>query len=155
MRRMVLKTGQFPRILILDDITRLSPYPILGGGFADIWQGKLSDGTKVALKVLRLFSNTEEEKARINKVSSANILTIEHILIQRMKEFHSETIIWSQLHHPNILPFLGVCTTLFEWRPTMVTPWMERGNALNYMSKTPAVDKFILVSGLNGVLKSY
>ena len=81
MRRMVLKTGQFPRILILDDIARLSSYPILGGGFADIWQGKLSDGTKVALKVLRLFSNTEEEKARINKVGSTDILAIGHILI--------------------------------------------------------------------------
>ena len=78
---MISKTGKLPRILILDDIARLSSYPILGGGFADIWQGKLSDGTKVALKVLRLFSNTEEEKTRINKVGSTDILAIGHILI--------------------------------------------------------------------------
>ena len=79
MKKIVLNTGQFPRSLIVDGINCLSSYPILGGGFADIWQGRLIDGTVVALKVLRVFRNTEEEKARINKVCKADLLYIRHI----------------------------------------------------------------------------
>ena len=79
MKKIVLNTGQFPRSLIVGGISCLSSYPILGGGFADIWQGRLIDGTVVALKVLRVFSNTEEEKARINKVCKADQLYIRHI----------------------------------------------------------------------------
>ena len=37
----------------------------------------------------------------------------------------------------------------------MVTPWMTRGNALNYMKDTPAADKYNLVSKANIVLKVY
>ena len=81
MRSIVLSTGEFPSSLILRDVSRLSLYPILGGGFADIWQGKLSDGSIAALKVLRLFKNTEEEKTRTNKVCTADKLTSSYILI--------------------------------------------------------------------------
>ena len=37
----------------------------------------------------------------------------------------------------------------------MVTPWMTRGNALNYMNDTPTADKYNLVSKANIVLKAY
>ena len=74
-----MSTGEFPSSLILRDVSRLSSYPILGGGFADIWQGKLSDGSIVALKVLRFFNNTKKERVRLNKVSSAGVFAFEHI----------------------------------------------------------------------------
>ena len=54
MRSIVLSTGEFPSSLILRGIDRLSSYPILGGGFADIWKGTYK-GQEVAIKILRTF----------------------------------------------------------------------------------------------------
>ena len=54
-------------------------------------------------------------------------------------------MIWTQLHHHNILPLLGICVDLFDARPAMVTPWMVHGNTLNYLSKNSSVDKLSLV----------
>ncbi|KAI6025737.1 kinase-like domain-containing protein, partial [Pisolithus orientalis] len=40
--------------------------------------------------------------------------------------------IWSQLQHENIIPLLGI-TTKFDRTVSMVTEWMERGNAHQYV----------------------
>ena len=43
-----------------------------------------------------------------------------------------EVHIWSKLHHDNILPVLGF-TTKFDETISIVSPWMERGNAHAYV----------------------
>ncbi|KAI6112193.1 kinase-like domain-containing protein, partial [Pisolithus croceorrhizus] len=49
-----------------------------------------------------------------------------------------EINIWSQLRHENIMPLLGI-TTKFDNTVSMVTEWMERGNAHRYVQNM-AVD---------------
>ena len=75
LKRLVLKSGVFPSNLFVHGAKRVGRNAVAGGGFADIWQGKLLDGTIAALKVLCLFKNTEEERARTNKVCTADKLT--------------------------------------------------------------------------------
>ncbi|TFK21659.1 kinase-like protein, partial [Coprinopsis marcescibilis] len=61
-----------------------------------------------------------------------------------------EAVMWSRLNHPNVLPFLGV----YFWRPnpssdlervSLLSPWMERGNVLEFLERYPSADKTSLV----------
>ena len=71
MQKIVIGTGIFPSSLILEHDIDIPAPSRLGGGFANVYQGKRTDGAIVALKVLRSFANeTEEEKARSNAVST-------------------------------------------------------------------------------------
>lgn len=56
-----------------------------------------------------------------------------------MQHFTLEAILWSQLQHPNVLPFLGL-EPQEQGMPLMVLPWLGRGNVMDYMrelSSTP------------------
>lgn len=44
--------------------------------------------------------------------------------------FCSEALVWQQLQHKNILPFLGVDLMTFRSLHCMVSPWMEKGNIM-------------------------
>ncbi|KAK0485349.1 kinase-like domain-containing protein, partial [Armillaria luteobubalina] len=44
---------------------------------------------------------------------------------------------WRQLHHPNVLPFLGVNKTLFAPRYCLISPWMDNGNIMSYLQVHP------------------
>ncbi|KAH8796244.1 kinase-like domain-containing protein [Flagelloscypha sp. PMI_526] len=70
----------------------------------------------VCFKVLRIFQGTERRQ-------------------RVLKEFCHETLVWRQLQHPNVLPFLG------------------HGNVLSYLTANPSHDRlsFVLdiVNGLN------
>ncbi|KAK1224262.1 hypothetical protein PQX77_012840 [Marasmius sp. AFHP31] len=109
-----------PPTLFLRDIEKEhSSWPLRGGGFADIWKGRsTSDGRSLCLKVLRMFAESDE--VRRKKIVS---------------EFCREALVWRQLNHPNVLPFLGVNTELFAPGFCLVLPWMENGDILKYMKK--------------------
>lgn len=51
-----------PSRLHMEEVENLSTTRVNGGGFADIYNGKLSDGRVVALKVPRCFGKAEEIK---------------------------------------------------------------------------------------------
>ena len=68
LNKIVKDTGRFPTSYILKGVSCLTAFPILGGGFADVWQGNLLDGTLVALKALRIFANSKEDQERVRKV---------------------------------------------------------------------------------------
>ncbi|KAF8183738.1 kinase-like protein, partial [Mycena galopus ATCC 62051] len=44
-----------------------------------------------------------------------------------------EALLWKDLHHPNILPFLGIDRNSFPSSLCMVSPWMEHGTVMNYL----------------------
>lgn len=54
-----------------------------------------------------------------------------------------EIRIWTEVKHENIMPLLGI-TTKFDETVSMVTEWMERGNAHHYVQDV-AVDPRPLV----------
>lgn len=43
-----------------------------------------------------------------------------------------EVLIWRQLHHPNIIPLLGIDP---KKRLSIVTPWQESGTTNDYLRK--------------------
>ncbi|KAF8207057.1 kinase-like domain-containing protein [Mycena galopus ATCC 62051] len=115
--------GILPEELTIANVVLLSDYPIAHGGFANIYHGKYtkSDGHDegVALKVLKIFENQSEERR--------------HIL---HRNFFKEALAWHYLKHKNIVPFLGVESTIFPspFR-AMVSPWMPQGSVLKYMTQ--------------------
>ncbi|KAJ7875377.1 kinase-like domain-containing protein [Mycena olivaceomarginata] len=48
-------------------------------------------------------------------------------------KFCREALVWKDLHHPNILPFLGIDRDSFPSSLCMVSPWMEHGTVTNYL----------------------
>ena len=48
------------------------------------------------------------------------------------KNFLKEVHTWSKLNHPNVLPLIGI-TTDFECTVSIVSPWMEKGNARDFV----------------------
>ncbi|KAK0447531.1 kinase-like domain-containing protein [Armillaria borealis] len=113
----------FPQCFRMSDgIIRDKGDPIDGGGAADIWRGTLG-GKGVCLKVLRTFSLTAEERKRL------------------LKELCREAVIWKQLHHKNILPFLGLNTTSFGGRYCLISPWMNNRNIIKFLESNQDHDR--------------
>jgi hypothetical protein len=48
---------------------------------------------------------------------------------------HKEAIVWRQLQHPHVLPFLGLDQGLFSDndRISMVSPWMDNGTLCQFV----------------------
>ncbi|EJD00108.1 kinase-like protein, partial [Fomitiporia mediterranea MF3/22] len=44
-------------------------------------------------------------------------------------------IIWRQLRHRNVLPFIGVCDNLMTEVNLLVSPWMDNGDLSTFMKK--------------------
>ncbi|KIK53354.1 hypothetical protein GYMLUDRAFT_1026591, partial [Collybiopsis luxurians FD-317 M1] len=108
-----------PSSLMIQDIKRKGQNPVAGGGFADIWRGSLNE-KPVCVKVLRLTIE-QDEKARDDI----------------RKQFCHEALVWRQLHHPNILPLLGVNTDLFHPSFCLISPWMENRDVITFLKQNP------------------
>ncbi|KAI3615824.1 protein kinase, partial [Moniliophthora roreri] len=102
-----------PQSIYLEDVSKEGSHPMFGGGFADIWRGRLNGKQDVCLKVLRVFTASYNEAKLI-------------------KELSSEILIWRQLRHPHILEFLGITRELFSPSFCIVSPWMLNGTVMSY-----------------------
>ncbi|KAF5350719.1 hypothetical protein D9756_008761 [Leucocoprinus leucothites] len=121
MKRLCLKSGVFPHPLILRGV-QYEGEPIAAGGFGDIWEGTYQN-IPVCVKVTR-----QVEKSK-------NALF--------MKIFAKEAIIWSQLSHPNVLPFYGVYLLENQrGQIALVSPWQENGNIAMYLKANPDSPRF-------------
>ncbi|KAF9644752.1 kinase-like protein [Thelephora ganbajun] len=87
--------------------------PECSGGFADVWKGR-HDGREVAAKALRVHSTNNLDQIR--------------------KRFCREVVTWRTLHHPNVLPLIGV--TMTEKRFVMVSEWMDNGNVNEFLKRS-------------------
>ncbi|SJL00670.1 uncharacterized protein ARMOST_03983 [Armillaria ostoyae] len=95
-------------------------------GTDDIWKGRLHD-TQVCLKVLRIFISGED-RAKV------------------IRDFCWEALVWRQLRHPNVLPFLGVSEDLFALSYCLISPWMVNGNIMSYLQAHPDHDRLTSVA---------
>ncbi|KAJ3932141.1 MAG: kinase-like domain-containing protein [Lentinula lateritia] len=116
-----------PNSFSVDDVIRIGTHAVSGGGFADIWLGRLNN-MNVCLKVLRIFTSN-------GKVSQ-----------QVLKEFCEEALVWKQLDHPNVLPFIGVNEILFSPSYCFISPWMKNGNIMTYLENHPEQNRFPWIS---------
>ncbi|KAE9399078.1 kinase-like protein [Gymnopus androsaceus JB14] len=105
--------GVLPPTMFLKGLVCESKHPVAGGGFADVWIGRLNDSQRVCIKVLRFFLQGSDRETLLKALSK-------------------EVLLWRQLRHPNILPFLGVNTELFSPSFCIISPWMSNGDAISY-----------------------
>ncbi|KAJ7653215.1 kinase-like domain-containing protein [Mycena polygramma] len=115
-RRLVIQLSVaadlLPSSLGIHDIQHASQFPLAGGNFGDIFKAQ-HHGEFVALKRLRLFQVDSDEGRQIRQ------------------KFFREALIWKNLDHDYVLPFLGVDSETFPGFFCMVSPWMNKGALVN------------------------
>ncbi|KAJ7698157.1 kinase-like domain-containing protein [Mycena metata] len=119
------RSSRHPQCFAIPDLQLTGP--VAGGGFADIWTSNFHNQT-VCVKIMRVFETVDVE-----------ILS---------KAFRKEAIIWRQLAHPNLLPFIGIFYQDIGTRRRLclVSPWMENGNIYNYLGSNPVgINRLTLV----------
>ncbi|KDQ49609.1 hypothetical protein JAAARDRAFT_89283, partial [Jaapia argillacea MUCL 33604] len=97
-------------------VSKTGEYPCGGGGFSALWHGSF-DGTKVTIKVLRIYvTRKADRESKVNK------------------DVCREIFIWLRLIHDTILPLLGFC---FSFSPTtsLISPWMSNGSAKDFLQE--------------------
>ncbi|KAF9071877.1 kinase-like domain-containing protein [Rhodocollybia butyracea] len=119
-----------PPSLIIHDVEKEGTSAVAGGGFADIWRGKVK-GRPVCLKVLRLFLE-QDERARMNI----------------RDQFCREALVWRQLRHPNILPLLGINSDLFSPSFCLISSWMKNKDIITYLRANPVDDVSSVLSDI-------
>lgn len=50
-----------------------------------------------------------------------------------LQMFCKEALIWKQLDHPHVLPFLGIDLEIFPGFMCMVSPWMQHGTIMAHL----------------------
>ncbi|THU93880.1 kinase-like protein [Dendrothele bispora CBS 962.96] len=126
MIRLSKQSGFYPRCFVLNDIEKIGDHPIAAGGFGEIWKGLLG-GRLTCLKVVKIYGDSEVDKL--------------------VKGFLKEAILWRQLDHPNVLPFLGLYfLDTSKQRVCLISPWMENGNLTQYLKENPqdSIDRVVL-----------
>ncbi|KAG9100520.1 hypothetical protein FS749_014764 [Ceratobasidium sp. UAMH 11750] len=106
------------------DLSEQPSMAIAGGGFGDVYLGRLQDGTGVAIKAVRnhILAQATMSKAR--------------------KRAMRELYVWSRVKHQNVQELIGI--VMFQGRLGMVSPWMENGNLAEYVQRYPGVDRYEL-----------
>ncbi|KAJ8085079.1 hypothetical protein PM082_003861 [Marasmius tenuissimus] len=116
-----------PASLFINDVTKEGTQPCNWGGYSDIWKG--TQGTQaVCLKVLRVHAQDRQQKED-----------------KLVKACHKEALLWTRLNHPNLLPFIGVNTTLFHPDFCLVSPWMANGDIIRFLELNPRHDRLVLI----------
>ncbi|KAF8155305.1 kinase-like domain-containing protein [Mycena galopus ATCC 62051] len=100
-----------PSSLTIHGLGNTKTDPVSGGGFADVYKEHFQ-GNWVALKRLRVFQTDGDENLQIRR------------------KFCREALIWKNLDHDYVLPFLGVDSESFPGFFCMVSPWMNRGSVV-------------------------
>ncbi|KAJ7136910.1 kinase-like domain-containing protein, partial [Mycena epipterygia] len=122
LRRLSGRFFSLPPSYFIYDAVRESQNSVAGGGFADIWLGRL-DGRRVCLKVLRFHTSSTPQA------------------LQNLT-FCREALCWAGLDHPNILPFLGVNEQIAPYQSfCLISPWMDHGNLMNFLESNPDFDR--------------
>ncbi|GAB1525531.1 hypothetical protein RhiTH_008694 [Rhizoctonia solani] len=119
------------------DIDSLEPHPFARGAFGDVRRGSLRDGTPVAIKCLRFY--TQAQTTGRHKLEKKSL---------------KEIRVWSFLNHENVLPLLGLCVVNNELG--MVSEFMPNGTIQEYIRNNPGVDRYQLLNVVvdaNGVPK--
>ncbi|KAF9256018.1 kinase-like protein [Marasmius fiardii PR-910] len=118
MIRLSKKSGLHPKCLLIQNVHKLGAHPIAAGGSGDVWKGIIGEppGRTVCLKVVKVYLTSDIE--------------------QLFQGYLREAIVWRQLKHPNLLPFLGMYYLEDETQFCLVSPWMDKGNLVQFLRAT-------------------
>lgn len=122
---------RFPSSLHITGVSNRDEHATFHGGFGDIFPAS-HQGNPVALKRLRIFTGDPTTTQR-TRIVSVNLIPPSYLLMTVAQKFCREALIWEGLHHPFILPFLGIDSETFPSALCMVSPWMRNGTVLKYL----------------------
>ncbi|KAF9255252.1 kinase-like protein [Marasmius fiardii PR-910] len=116
------KSKLIPQALMINKVETLEDDPVDSGSFGNLWMGKLEG-------------------------KSGLVHSGYDVLVQA---YMQEAVVWQQLEHPNVLPFMGVFyMNEKQTELCLVSPWMENGNLCQFLKtaseKKVAVDHYLLV----------
>ncbi|KAJ6542666.1 kinase-like domain-containing protein, partial [Mycena capillaripes] len=118
-RRIICKLyaacDRLPSALFITGVSGKEEHPTFGGGYGDIYRASHGNRT-VALKYMRAVHFMRGSELRRIRL-----------------KFCQEALVWKDLDHPHILPFLGIDGDSFPSSLCMVSPWMEHGTVMNYL----------------------
>ncbi|KAJ6476178.1 kinase-like domain-containing protein [Mycena sanguinolenta] len=117
LRKLSASCDILPSSLFITGITGKEQYPTFGGGYGDIYRALYGKQT-VALKYMRAVQFVRGSELREIRL-----------------RFCREALLWKGLHHPHILPFLGIDQNNFPLSLVAVSPWMEHGTVVNHLKK--------------------
>ncbi|KAL0565486.1 Rho guanine nucleotide exchange factor, partial [Marasmius crinis-equi] len=127
MLHLAKNSGLHPKCLAIQNVKKLGEYPIDAGGFGEVWKGNVGDSSQpVCLKIMKIYRDSDVESLS--------------------KEYLREAILWRQLKHPNVLPFLGIYQ-LEQRQLCLISPWMQKGNLLQFLraARREDIDHYTLV----------
>lgn len=133
--KMAVSHSILPSTLVLRGVELVDGKQHGAGGFADVYWGNYR-GYKVALKKLRVYiMATDTQKVNMRKVRiidpPLSQIYLKFVFVR--KSFLRESIIWKNLVHEHIVPFLGVSEDVFEGTLCMVLPWLDNGSLRHYI----------------------
>ncbi|KAG8773670.1 hypothetical protein FRC12_002387 [Ceratobasidium sp. 428] len=106
------------------DMATCSEHPISSGGFGDIYRCRLKDGTHVAIKTIRKYTDSSEQNQKI------------------LKHAAHEIYAWSKCKHPNVQPLLGLA--MFRGLIGMIAQWESNGSMPQYLERHADADRCIM-----------
>ncbi|KDQ49924.1 hypothetical protein JAAARDRAFT_42528 [Jaapia argillacea MUCL 33604] len=109
------QSRRFPRSYSLNQgVEKEEKESVHPGGFADIYKGTYKN-QPIALKRTRLFHKDLHETQKL------------------LRMFFNEVVVWRQLDHPCIVPFIGLWYEEPNPIPGMISPWMAKGSARRFV----------------------
>ncbi|KAF9644348.1 kinase-like protein [Thelephora ganbajun] len=97
--------------------------PVASGGSGDVYEATLND-LKVCVKRVRIYPKDN--------------------LVNPLKTFYQEAVVWKHLEHKNIVQLLGITATPLQ----LVSEWMPGGDLTDYIRKCPDAGRLGLLSDI-------
>ncbi|KAG8704893.1 hypothetical protein FRC08_001962 [Ceratobasidium sp. 394] len=107
------------------DLSTCSEYPVSSGGFGDVFKGRLTDGSPIAIKCMRIIVNPYADGDQ-----------------KHLKAAAREIYAWSKLQHRYIARFLGLA--YFRGQIAMISPWAEHGSLPVYLARRHRINRPLL-----------
>ncbi|KAG6807068.1 hypothetical protein H0H92_008930, partial [Tricholoma furcatifolium] len=120
LQQQVRESGDLPASYLINHV-KSSGIVEASGGFANVSRG-IYQGVEVCVKENRCAKDTQAE-VRENTLN--------------------EAVLCYNLHHPNIVPFLGVCFNGIT--PLLVYKWMRHGDLPSYLEEYPLASRVRLL----------
>ncbi|KEP50817.1 tyrosine kinase domain protein [Rhizoctonia solani 123E] len=101
------------------DSSSATRFPTIVGGISEVYEARLTDGSRVAIKCPRIAGWGDDMHMQL--------------LLERTAR---ELYVWSKCAHPNLVPLIGMAQ--FRGQISLISPWMENGTISQYLSHTSA-----------------
>ncbi|KAL4066210.1 kinase-like domain-containing protein [Scleroderma citrinum] len=118
---------------------RLEGYAIISSGTLQLNEELMTRWT--ASSGFLKYGNTIKVAIKTSRGTLLEVVDVEAIM-KFLKELHS----WSKLNHENVLPLIGIATQ-FDYTLSIVSPWMKKGDARNFV-RDKSVDPRPLIEGI-------